>query len=199
LHRLRLSLTAGAKVLTIGLHRLRLTAGAKVLTVGLHLRLAVGAHLLTRHLTGLRRLDPRLLASRLASLRRRDTVGASLLTVDSSRTLSGDPGLRPFLARRTSDLLALGAHLHPRGTLRPVDRYALCPLHTRRSHHLPLGAWRLLALLGLLALRLRLLAFGSRGLPVLLGPRIGRGRDRQSGDTRGEKYPGHHKFSFSTA
>jgi hypothetical protein len=196
-------MTAGAKVLTIGLHRLRMTAGAKVLTIGLHrLRLTAGAHLLTRHLTGLRRLDPRLpnlLASRLASLRRCDTVGASLLTVDSSRTLSGDPGLHPFLARRTSDLLALGVHLHPRGTLRPVDRYALCPLHARRSHHLPLGAWRLLALLDLLALRLRLLAFGTRGLSILLRPRSGRGRDRQRGDARGEKYPGHHNFSFSTA
>jgi hypothetical protein len=61
---------------------------------------------------------------------------------------------------------------------------------------------RLLARLSLgtrLLARLSLLAFGTRGLSVFLGPRIGRGRDRQSGDARGEKYPGHHKFSFSTA
>ena len=210
-------LAPGAKVLTIGLHRLCLTAGAKILTVGLHRlrRLTVSAHLLTLDLTGLRRLDPRLpnlLASRLASLSwrdavgasllaldlaslcRRDAVGARLLTLDSSRPLSGDTGLHLLLACR-SDLLALGAHLHALGTLRPFDRYPLSTLHARRCH-LPFDAWRLLALLSLLALGLRLLAFGSRGLPVFLGPRSGRGRDRQCGDARGEKYPGHHNFSF---
>jgi hypothetical protein len=186
-------------------------------------RLTVSAHLLTLELTGLGRLHPRppnLLASRLAldltrlgrrdtigasllaldlaSLGRRDAVGANLLTLNSRWSLSGDTGLDSFLACRTSDLLALGAHLHALRTLRPFERYPLSPLHARRSH-LPFGAWRLLALLSLLALGLRLLAFGSCGLPVLLWPRIGRGRDRQCGDARGEKYPGHHNFSFLTA
>jgi hypothetical protein len=194
-----------------------LTIGPQLLTVGVHhLSLPASAKLLALSLPGLGRLDP----SRLHLLTRRmafdlairlllDTIGASLLlTLGSSRALSGDPRLGPFDTLRAR-LLAFGAHLDTLGTLRPFKRDPLGALHARCGHlplgalhtrrgHLPLGARRLLAL-SLLALGLRLLAFGACGLPVLLGPRIGRGRDRQSGDTRGEKYPGHHNFSFSTA
>jgi hypothetical protein len=81
---------------------------------------------------------------------------------------------------------------HALGALRPLDSsHALCALHSRRRN--------LLLRAHLLALRLRLLAFGTRGLSIFLRPRSGRGRDRQCGDARGEKYPGHHNFSFSTA
>jgi hypothetical protein len=199
-------LAIGPQLLTVGVHHLSLPASAKLLALSLHrLRLAASAKLLALGLPGLGRLDP----SRLHLLTRRmaldlairlllDTIGASLLlTFDSCRALSGDPRLSPFDTLRTR-LLALGAHLDALGTLWTFGRReALSTLHARRGH-LPLSAWRLLAL-SLLALGLRLLAFGACGLPVLLGPRIGRGRDRQSGDTRGEKYPGHHNFSFLTA
>jgi hypothetical protein len=80
--------------------------------------------------------------------------------------------------------------LHTLGTLRPF-----------RAHLDALGTLRslspdLLALGPRLLTRLRLLALGARGLSVLLRPRSGRGADRQCGDARGEKYPGHHNFSF---
>jgi hypothetical protein len=60
---------------------------------------------------------------------------------------------------------------------------------------LTLGARRLLALGArcLLVLAFSLLLFGTRGLLVIVfRPRKYRGCDRQRGDTRGEKYPGHH-------
>jgi hypothetical protein len=40
------------------------------------------------------------------------------------------------------------------------------------------------------------------GLAILaatMRPRHRRGRNRQRGNTRGEKHPGHHNFSFRTA
>jgi hypothetical protein len=121
--------------------------------------------------------------------------------------LGGDARLDPFRRCRASRL-ALGAHLDAFGALRPFDRgHTLHTLHARCSHlplharggHLAFHARRLLAHSLRLLARLSLLTFGARGLPVLLRPRVGRGRDRQCGDARGEKYPGHHNFSFSTA
>jgi hypothetical protein len=140
-----------------------------------------------------------------------NTVGSQLLTVGNRRP----SGLLAFDTRRldaldlrlltldTRRLDALGAQLLTLGPGRTIGHgKALLALDPRRCHLLKLlalEALRLLTLrpgLGLLTLGLRLLAFGSRGLPVLLRSRIGRGRDRQSGDAGGEKYPGHHNYSF---
>jgi hypothetical protein len=179
----------------------------KLLAVGLQclrLRLTGTAHLLALELTRLGLLDTslaRLLASRLDAgfshllasgltldARRTfgadvlDAFGANLLALNAGGTFG--PGLLDAFG---ANLLALdssgtfGAHLNAFGTLRPF-----------RARHLLTLRPRLLA-------RLSLLPFGTSGLPVLLRPRIGRGRDRQCGDTRGEEYPGHHNFSFSTA
>jgi hypothetical protein len=124
-------------------------------------------------------VDSSLLAFNLAVLRRLNSRLANLLPLDAS-------GL---YALRTS-LLTFGPHLHALSALRAFDcSRALNAFDTRG----------LLALCPRLLTRLRLLAFGPSGLLVLLRPRTGRGADRQSGDTRGEKYPGHHNFSFSTA
>jgi hypothetical protein len=145
----------------------------------------------------------------LDCLRLLNTVGPQLLTVGNR----GPSGLLALDTRRlhalnlrlltldTHRLDALGAQLLTLGSGRAIgDRKALLlTLHPGRCHLLnllALKALRLLTGLGQLALGLRLLTLGSRGLPVLLRPRIGRGRDRQSGDARGEKYPGHHNYSF---
>jgi hypothetical protein len=122
-------------------------------------------------------------------------LGANLLTLDAGRTFGPD-----LLHTLSANLLALdasgtlGAHLDAFGTLRPFGAH-LDAFGTLR----PFGARHLLTLGPRLLARLSLLSFGSSGLPVLLRPRIGRGRDRQCGDARGEEYPGHHNFSFSTA
>jgi hypothetical protein len=147
----------------------------------------------------------------LDCLRLLNAVGPQLLTIGNR----GASGLLPLYARRldalnlrlltldTRRLDALGAQLLTLGSGRAIGYCkALLALHSWRCHLLKLlalEALRLLTLrpgLGLLTLGLRLLAFGSRGLPVLLRSRIGRGRDRQSGDAGGEKYPGHHNYSF---
>jgi hypothetical protein len=190
-------LAIGAELLAVGLQHLRLSLpiGAELLALGLHglrLGLPVSAHLLALELAGLRRLDAgfaHLLASRLTLDTRRtfgadllDAFGANLLTLDAGRTFGPD-----LLDTLGANLLALdssgtfGAHLDALGALRPF------------------GAHRLLTLRPRLLARLRLLPFGSSGLPVLLRPRTSRGGDRQRGDARGEEYPGHHNFSFSTA
>ena len=139
-------MTIGPQLLTVGVHHLSLPATAKLLALGLHrLRLAASAKLLALSLPGLGRLDP----SRLHLLTRRmaldlairlllDTIGASLLlTLDSSRALSGDPRLGPFDPLRAR-LLAFGA-LNTLGAMRAIKRYPLGALHARCGH-LPLGA-----------------------------------------------------------
>jgi hypothetical protein len=162
---------------------------------------AVGAKLLALGLPVLGLLDA-VLAGLLA-------LGPRLLTLDPRRTLLAlDPCLT-LDPRRT--LLALDPCLtfDLRRTL-PFDPcLAFDPCLTRLAlspHLLTLDARRLLAhgLLTLHSRRLlaRLLPFGSLRAPVgliLVWPRQCRGCDRQRGDSRGEKYPGHRKFSFRTA
>jgi len=178
-----------AKLLTIDVSVLRLLA--KLLTIDVPVlrllafeltRLNLLATVLTFDLAGLRLLHP---------------VAAHLVAVHSRRPFGGH-ALDPF---RTS-LMSLRAHLNAFGALRPIERsHPLRPFHARRGHSLdslrarrgahlhPVSAGRL-AVDALLNLRL------SAAAPVPVGPRGGRGGDRQCGDTRGEKYPGHHNFSF---
>jgi hypothetical protein len=145
--------------------------GAKLLALGLPV-----LGLLDAVLAGLLALGPRLL-----TLDPRRTLLAldPCLTFDLRRTLPFDPCLAfdPCLTR-----LALSPHLLTLDARRLLA-HGLLTLHSRR----------------LLA---RLLPFGSLRAPVgliLVWPRQCRGCDRQRGDSRGEKYPGHRKFSFRTA
>jgi len=164
--------------------------------------LRIGANLLAFGLAGLRLLtdllplDPGLLALDLSGLR----LLADPLPLDS--------GLLAFDPRRTSlsfdtRLLTLDANLLT------VDsgRLALdASLLTLDSHLLALDAWGLrahdLLTLGSRRLLAGLLPLGSLRAPidlVLVWPSQCRGCDRQRGDSRGEKYPGHRKISFRTA
>lgn len=181
----------GANLLTLRLH---------CLGAGLRLRLTVGTDLLTFKLTGLRRLDAsfaNLLTSRLA-LDTRRTFGASLLanllTLNPRRSFDTSL-LADRLTFDASRLDALSANLLALDSSGALDSNLLDALGALR----PFGTNRLLTLRPRLLARLSLLALGTRGLSIFLRPRIGRGRDRQCGDARGEKYPGHHNFSFSTA
>jgi hypothetical protein len=97
-----------------------------------------------------------------------------------------------------------GAHLLAFGTLGPCGHAfdALGPLrplgallHPRRSAFGPL---RPLLALGVLPAAL-LRPFDAVSTVVAARLRTGRGCDRQGGDARGEKYPGHHKISSRTA
>jgi hypothetical protein len=56
---------------------------------------------------------------------------------------------------------------------------------------LAFGALRPLLALGVLSAALMCL-FGAVSAVMAARPRTGRGCDRQGGDARGEKYPGHH-------
>jgi hypothetical protein len=213
-HRLRLRLTISAKLLAIGLpslHRLHLSRPH--LLASLHWLDAIRPRLLAR----LHRLDairPRLLTFDLTSLHRLDAIRARLLTFHPGRTL-GQACLSP-LDRRLTHLLAFSTHLDSLCHRLPLRRReALCALHTRCGHLLDtlrpfdgsdalrafnprrlkrLHSGRTLSAASAAAT----LRPGLHGLAALVpvGPRTGRGRDRQCGDTRGEKYPGHHNFSF---
>jgi hypothetical protein len=147
--------------------------------------------MLTLELAGLSRADPgftNLLASRLTVEPCRAFL-TNLLTLKACRTFG--PHLNALRALRPIEtghpLRTLGAHLHALSTLRPIE--AGHPLRPFGAHLDTLSALRpfgpnLLLSLGLLT------------TPVPVGPRGGRGGDRQCGDARGEEYPGHHNFSF---
>jgi hypothetical protein len=161
-------------------------------------------HLLTLDLTRLHLLAA-MLTLDLPGLGLLDAIAAHLLALDARRTLGTHlhalRPLRPFCA-----------HLHALSPLGPIERghslsplhtgrgHSLSPLHSRRSHLLTLSTGGCPHLNSLSASRLTVNALLSLRLsgatPIPVGPRIGRGRDRQCGDARGEKYPGHHNFSF---
>jgi hypothetical protein len=170
-----------------------------------------------RLLTILHRLNtirPRLLTVDLTSLHRLDAVYARLLTIHPGRTL-GQAGLSP-LNRRLTYLLAFSTHRLPLGrrealralharcghlldTLRPFERSgALRAFNSRCLKRLRSGG-TLSAASAAAALRPYLHGLRGPAAPVPMGSGSSRGRDRQCGDARGEKYPGHHTFSFSTA
>ncbi len=158
---------------------------------------AVGALGLLRTLSDpLLALDPRCTLKPLGSVR---TLCDPLLALSALRTLNAlgplralDPRcafdtLRPFDLGCTLDALGPLRAFHSRCTLNALDllrafrsRGALLTLR-------PLWTFSALFLLDLSA------------IAIALGLCTGRGCDRQSSDTRGEKQPGHHKFSFRTA
>jgi hypothetical protein len=199
LDHLPLHLAIGAKLLPVNPTSLRLldALAAKLLTVNASLRLlnALRANLLT--------ID--------ASLRLLNALRANLLTFDSGGTFGAH--LDAFGTSRTS--LAFGAHLNALGTSGPVHRCkALAPLHARRGHLLHALHSRRCHLLHArraLGAHLHPISTRCRAIDALralrcctafaaaMRPRLRRGCNRQCGDSRGEKYPGHHTFSFSTA
>jgi hypothetical protein len=104
----------------------------------------------------------------------------------------GHARLRAHLLR--PEMLALRVHL---GTLRALDRgETLLALHARRCEGLPLHARRCESGSTAAASHLHLRA-ASAG-PVV-GACAGRRCDRQGGNARGEKHPGHDIISFRTA
>ena len=205
-------------------HLLLLRHAALNLLLPVHalvLRLTVSVHCaLLRH-AGLSLLAVHTLVLRLLTIRadllacRNSRVGLLAIGMalrDPLRTslLPLGAHLRPL---RTG-LLTLGAHLHALRTLRPLNGgKALLALHTRRGKGLPLlarsgksTAAATAALNGLSPLApatsaascdLRVLAVVTA--PVAARPGGRRDRDRQCGDSRGEKYPGHDTISFRTA
>jgi hypothetical protein len=189
------------RLLAVGLHLLALShSSLRLLAIGLHLLtlsharlslLAIGTNLLAFGNTSLRLLT--LSHTRLRLL----AIGTNLLAFCDAR-------LR-LLHALLAHLLALGLHLHPFRALRTLDGRKL-PLALD-----PRGCERLtfLARSGDAASHGRRSAATAAALS--LGPLLSlliavatrsggrRYRDRQSGDSCGQKYPGHHTISFRTA
>ena len=197
---------SGLGLLAVGLHLLPLRhSRLGLLAIRLHLLtlchallrlLAIGLHLLA-----LRHAVLRLLAVR-ADLLTFSHAGLRLLTVGANLLTVGNPRLR-LLDSLLPHLLALGLHLHAFSALRTLDGSKLplaldprgCELTflsrcESASHGRGSSATAAALSLGLLLSLLIAVATRSGGR---------RYRDRQSGDTCGQKYPGHHNISFRTA
>jgi hypothetical protein len=174
LNRLRL-LNAVCANLLLALDLLRLLLPDSVLPFNLARLL-----LLDSHRTSLLPLDMDLLAFDLPAF---DLPSLLLLNPHWTSLLALDMRGRHLLAFNPRRLLALDVHL----------------LGFSTRCLLALGARRLLAL----APRLLTLGAVHFGLVAAFGaamrPRIGRPCDRQRGNARGEKHPGHHNFSSRTA
>jgi hypothetical protein len=189
---------------------------------GLELLLAIAAHLLLLRHAGLDLLlavGTHLLLLCHARLRLLGACGLSLLHASRARLLAlGNAWLSPhllgprLLALRNACLSLhvlrtrlLSPHLRGCCTLRPFDRGEAL-LGARRRESLALDPRRSETATAAATHCLRALATATATLPhdlrlalaATVAARSGssRDRDRQSGDSCGEKYPGHHTISF---
>ena len=202
-----------AQVLSLGDLRLHLllTVGAQLLALshpGLHLLLMAQALLLLRLLDPHRALIMGLLDAIGPNLLALGDASLGLLMAGTNLLARSHAGLCPLHPLRPC-LLALGTHLLPLGTLRTLDRgKALLALNTRRGHGLTLLTLRSWRGNGLALLTLRF-GCGTAATTTAMGRESGlatsaaamrpcgcRGCDRQRGDARCEKYPGHDFISF---
>jgi hypothetical protein len=155
----------------------------------LHLLGAVGAELLALGLAGLR-----LLHAVVANLLALEPDLLALNPRGGNALLTFNPGLLALNPHRGNALLTFDPGLL---ALDPHRGDALLPLYANllalHAHLLALHARRLRS--GLLSLG----SLRTLGDAIFVRPRICRGCDRQRGDSRGEKHPGHHKISFRTA